>query len=110
MRKFLLLPAAALFIYGCFKGGVLNKNLVFKTPKGDVVFSHVYHVKVKHQHCFYCHPKLFKRKFGADHFTMQDIWQGKYCGACHNGVKAFSAKNPANCTRCHRQTALAQKR
>jgi len=100
----LLLAGGILLVAGCFKGGVLNRDLVFKNKNGDVVFSHRYHVKVKKQHCSYCHPKLFKKRFGADKFTMQDIWNGKYCGACHNGTKAFDAKNPKNCSRCHKQT------
>jgi len=90
-------------LVGCFKGGVLNRDLVFKTKMGDVHFSHVYHVKVKKMHCSYCHPRLFKKRFGADKFTMRDIWQGKYCGACHNGRIAFDARNRNNCSRCHRQ-------
>ncbi|ADU97292.1 cytochrome c3 family protein [Thermovibrio ammonificans] len=97
--------SAATLVAGCFKGGVLNRDLVFKTKNGDVVFSHVYHVKVKKMHCSYCHPRLFKKRFGADHFTMRDIWQGKYCGACHNGKTAFSARDPRNCSRCHKQKA-----
>jgi len=103
MRRYVFFLIAGTFLFGCFEGGVLNRDLIFKNKNGDVVFSHVYHVKVKKQHCFYCHPKLFKKKFGADKFTMQDIWSGKYCGACHNGTKAFDAKNPKNCTRCHKQ-------
>ncbi|MEO2065490.1 MAG: cytochrome c3 family protein [Desulfurobacteriaceae bacterium] len=93
----------ATLLAGCFEGGVLNKDLIFKSENGNVTFSHVYHVKVKKQHCSYCHPKLFKKKFGADKFTMKDIWEGKFCGACHNGSKAFSAKDPKNCSRCHKQ-------
>ena len=43
------LPVVAIAVFSCFKGGVLNKDLVFKTKNGPVVFSHVYHVKVKKQ-------------------------------------------------------------
>ncbi|ADY73353.1 hypothetical protein Dester_0706 [Desulfurobacterium thermolithotrophum DSM 11699] len=106
MGKFLVSGAlllSGLFIFGCFEGGVLNKDLVFKNKNGDVVFSHVYHVKAAKQHCSYCHPKIFHKKFGKDKFSMHDIWQGKYCGVCHNGSKAFDAKNPKNCLRCHKQ-------
>ena len=99
-----ILLTAGLFIFSCFEGGVLNRDLVFKNKNGDVVFSHVYHVKVKKQRCSFCHPKPFKKKFGMDKFSMEDVWQGKYCGACHNGTKAFDAKNPKNCSRCHKQT------
>ncbi|MBE0623263.1 MAG: BON domain-containing protein [Burkholderiales bacterium] len=27
--------------------------------------------------------------------------EGKFCGACHDGKKAFSAKAPADCVKCH---------
>jgi len=103
MKKVLIVISLLVALAGCFEGGVLNRELVFKNKNGDVHFSHVYHVKVKKQHCSYCHPKLFKKKFGSDKFTMKDIWEGKYCGACHNGTKAFSAKDPKNCSRCHSQ-------
>jgi c(7)-type cytochrome triheme protein len=43
-----------------------------------------------------------------DKFSMEDVWQGKYCGACHNGTKAFDAKNPKNCSRCHKQTTKGE--
>ena len=108
MKKKLLAAAglgAFLVVAGCIEGGILNRDLVFKSEKGDVVFSHVYHVKVKKQRCSYCHPKLFKKQFGADKFTMKDIWEGKFCGACHNGGKAFDAKDPKNCSRCHKQAS-----
>jgi len=105
MKKWSFLGAIAIlgaFLFSCFEGGILNRDLVFKNKNGDVVFSHVYHVKIKKQRCSYCHPKLFTQKFGYDKFTMKDIWEGKYCGACHNGVKAFDAKKAENCAKCHK--------
>ncbi|WP_457568845.1 c(7)-type cytochrome triheme domain-containing protein [Desulfurobacterium sp.] len=104
MRKALLI-LPFIFVVGCGQSGVLNKDLIFKAKdKGapvDVVFSHVYHCKVKKEHCSACHPGVFKKKFGYDKITMKDIWAGKYCGTCHNGQKAFSAKDKTQCTRCH---------
>ncbi len=100
----LTLVGSLVLIAGCIKGGILNRDLVFKTKNGDVIFSHRYHVKVQKLHCYYCHPRLFKKRFGADKFTMRDIWNGRYCGACHNGKIAFDARNPKNCSRCHKQT------
>ena len=107
--KLLTAAVASVLLFGCIEGGVLNRDLVFKNKNGDVVFSHVYHYKVKKQRCSYCHPKLFKKKFGYDKFTMQDIWNGKFCGACHNGTKAFDARKPENCTRCHKQKEREEK-
>ncbi len=105
MRKLVALAFIAAFAASCGKTGVLNKNLIFparqKGGPGDVVFSHRYHVKVAKLHCSSCHPRIFKQKFGYDRITMQAIWNGRYCGECHNGNRAFSARNQSNCKRCH---------
>ncbi len=53
--------------------------------------------------CADCHPAIFKMKKGADTITMKDINEGKACGTCHNGTKAFSAKDAANCGKCHKK-------
>jgi c(7)-type cytochrome triheme protein len=42
-------------------------------------------------------------KKGADAITMKDINEGKFCGHCHNGTKAFSTKEAANCSKCHQK-------
>jgi c(7)-type cytochrome triheme protein len=89
------------------RGSIFNKNIVFKSKNGDVVFSHYYHVVEKKQLCYYCHPGIFKIGAGMNKFTMQDIWNGRYCGVCHDGNKAFSAK--ANCLRCHKRNAIRTK-
>jgi len=41
--------------------------------------------------------------------TMAAMNEGKFCGACHDGKKAFSVKAPADCAKCHKQTAGADK-
>lgn len=51
--------------------------------------------------CMDCHNKIWPMKKGAD-MKMADMDAGKYCGSCHNGEKAFSTKDQANCTKCHR--------
>jgi len=37
-------------------------------------------------------------KAGAAQVSMQDIGKGLYCGACHDGKKAFSS---SECSKCH---------
>ncbi len=64
---------------------------------GKVVFSGDAHKAAK---CNECHPALFKMKKGADAITMKDINAGKSCGTCHNGTKAFAAKE---CAKCHKK-------
>ena len=70
---------------------------------GKVVFDGKVHADhgIK---CADCHQSgLFKMKNGADAITMKDINEGKFCGACHDGTKAFSAKDAANCAKCHKK-------
>jgi len=67
---------------------------------GKVIFDGATHAKAGKK-CPDCHPKVFKMKKGADKMTMKDINAGKFCGTCHNGEAAFSAKDAANCKKCH---------
>lgn len=69
---------------------------------GKVIFNGKTHAD-KGFKCNDCHPKLFQMKKGADKITMADIYAGKFCGACHNGTKAFKAADAANCTQCHKK-------
>ncbi len=75
------------------------------TPKdaGKVIFDGAVHAE-KGLKCADCHKSgLFKMKKGADVITMKDMQEGKFCGACHNGSKAFSVKDSANCAKCHKK-------
>ncbi len=54
--------------------------------------------------CTDCHPGLFAMKFGAAKMTMDAMKKGQYCGACHNGVRAFSTTDPDRCEECHRKS------
>ena len=54
--------------------------------------------------CDSCHDGLFKMKIGSaeanpEQFTMQALYDGKYCGACHDGEQAFASNT--RCTVCH---------
>ncbi len=69
---------------------------------GKVVFDGKVHAD-KGLKCAECHPALFKMKKGGDTITMKDMDAGKNCGACHNGTKAFSVKDAANCGKCHKK-------
>jgi len=70
---------------------------------GKVTFDGKVHAD-KGLKCADCHQSgIFKMKKGADAITMKDINDGKFCGTCHNGTKAFSAKDAANCGKCHKK-------
>lgn len=48
--------------------------------------------------CGNCHDQLFVPKAGANRISMDAIFRGQYCGACHGRV-AFVTH--LNCERCH---------
>ncbi|MGE5893953.1 MAG: cytochrome c3 family protein [bacterium] len=64
---------------------------------GKVVFDGKKHAD-KGLKCNDCHPALFQMKKAATKITMKDINEGKQCGTCHNGTKAFKA---TECAKCH---------
>jgi c(7)-type cytochrome triheme protein len=64
----------------------------------DVIFPHEAHSYWLS--CKNCHPAIFKAKKGTNEFSMQDVWNGEYCGKCHGSV-AFMPKGFENCQRCH---------
>ena len=62
----------------------------------DIIFSHKKHTVWNG--CELCHPEIFIGiKKGITKYSMLDIYQGKYCGVCHNNV-AFPL---LDCQRCH---------
>jgi c(7)-type cytochrome triheme protein len=70
---------------------------------GKVVFDGKTHAD-KGNKCADCHQSgIFKMKKGADAITMKDINEGKFCGSCHNGTKAFKSSDAANCAKCHKK-------
>ena len=80
-----------------------GKTVEFASPKGKVIFDGKAHADAGLK-CADCHikPKLFAMKKGGDKITMAAMNEGKFCGACHDGNKAFSVKAPANCVKCHK--------
>lgn len=68
---------------------------------GPVTFEHAKHLAQGAQ-CSDCHPKLFKMQKGSTKFSMDAMADGKACGACHNGQKAFAAMDGDRCLTCHK--------
>lgn len=79
----------------------IKDKFIFHTKAaGPVVFSHNLHLDALGNNCPTCHNGIFNivaTKNPA--FTMADMDQGKACGACHNGDRAFSVKK--ECATCH---------
>ena len=69
--------------------------------KGKVVFDGKVHAD-KGMKCADCHPKTWAMKKGAT-MKMADMNEGKFCGSCHDGKKAFKANDEANCGKCHQK-------
>jgi len=77
----------------------LNIFIEAKVPlMANVIFPHSIHTYWLK--CSNCHPKIFLAEAGANPITMNEIWQGKWCGRCHGKV-AFGFWPRANCLRCH---------
>lgn len=70
-------------------------------PVGKVVFDGKVHAD-KGLKCPDCHTKIWPMKKGAA-MKMADLNEGKFCGTCHNGEKAFKTSDPANCVKCHKK-------
>ena len=79
----------------------LNLNIFIeaKVPlMANVIFPHAIHTYWLS--CKTCHPKIFLPEAGANPISMEEIFQGKWCGRCHNKV-AFPFWPRENCDRCH---------
>ncbi len=62
----------------------------------SIIFSHVKHTVWNG--CELCHPEIFVGiKKGLTEYSMIEIYEGKFCGVCHNNV-AFPL---LDCQRCH---------
>jgi c(7)-type cytochrome triheme protein len=67
----------------------------------EIIFSHKKHAVWNG--CELCHPDIYAVKTGATKYTMEDVFAGKFCGACHGSV-AFPA---TDCQRCHVKPVMA---
>lgn len=79
-----------------------GKTLEWETSAGKVVFDGKVHADAGLK-CNDCHTKIFQMKKGSASMTMKDINDGKFCGTCHNGTKAFKASAEENCAKCHKK-------
>jgi c(7)-type cytochrome triheme protein len=102
MKKFIVIALAIMvtFVLAASAFAVGPGKTVEFQKGGNVVFDGTIHAKAK---CNECHPALFKMKKGGDAITMKDMNDGKFCGSCHNGTKAFSVKDAAGCAKCHKK-------
>lgn len=71
------------------------KTFTLASSALPVKFNHEFHAAFG---CRECHPGVFLMKKGAAVMTMDAMYKGRFCGACHDGKKAFPS---SECTRCH---------
>lgn len=74
---------------------------------GRVTFRHGAHGGVTAR-CGECHPKLFAMRPAGTPLEKAAMFEGKTCGACHNGTKAFGVDDAAHCQRCHATTGASK--
>jgi c(7)-type cytochrome triheme protein len=95
----LLMVALPSVLYGRW---IKDKVYLQTDSVGKVEFSHYTHMEMESvgKNCPTCHNNVFHivtKKNPA--FTMAEMADGKSCGFCHNGKKAFSVSG--DCTTCH---------
>jgi c(7)-type cytochrome triheme protein len=103
--KLLFLILLLAFVFMSNEGFAVppGKTVEFKDGAvGKVIFSGSIHAE-KGLKCMDCHPKIFPMKKTTEELKMSDLNAGKYCGACHNGKRAFATNNPADCSKCHKK-------
>ena len=66
----------------------------------NIVFSHTKHTVWNG--CEVCHPQIFGVTQSANQYTMQEIFDGFYCGACHGKVSFAND----DCQRCHTEPVI----
>ena len=75
---------------------VLNRNSEAAGMR-PVIYPHWFH-RIRFR-CKVCHHELgFEMRAGANRVTMGDIYQGKFCGMCHDNRIAWGLEN---CDLCH---------
>jgi c(7)-type cytochrome triheme protein len=77
--------------------------VIWDKPVRGVIFEHKIHTMEIGLDCDSCHDEIFEMESGAaqenDDFNMEAMYDGLYCGACHDGGDAFAANT--RCTTCH---------
>lgn len=78
-------------------------SIVWVKPVRSVVFDHKVHTMGAELDCDSCHDDLFEMEAGVaeenDDFTMETLYEGGYCGSCHDGSTSFASNT--RCTACH---------
>lgn len=80
---------------------VLKNQIIFSKPAKAVIFDHKGHIDMGNS-CDSCHEQIFPSTKKAEEqpdYVMKSLYEGKYCGACHDGKTAFASDT--KCNSCH---------
>lgn len=83
----------------CHIKPVYPANPIKYTVQGmsPAYFSHQLHAKMFS--CDDCHNSIWQMQAKSKKMTMQEMYEGKYCGRCHNAQIAFAS---TDCMKCHK--------
>lgn len=104
--RYLLLVASVITLSACARQQqepYPAENIVYLETGSmlPVPFSHKAHL-AQGGACQDCHPLIFEMRKGMADATkrlnMKTIYEGDYCGVCHNSKKAFGLEK---CNGCH---------
>lgn len=77
---------------------VLDLDIILKNTKEMPYVKFPHNSHTQWLDCSNCHDKIFLPKAGANPISMDKIFRGQYCGACHGRVAFITY---FSCERCH---------
>ena len=87
----------------CSTCHAVGDDILYDKPVKSVTFNHSLHVEKHGMGCADCHDGMFAMKAklaqANSDFTMASLYEGEYCGACHDGAAAFASNT--RCASCH---------
>lgn len=77
---------------------VLDLDIIMKDTKDMPFVKFPHNSHTQWLACSNCHDKIFVPKTGANPVSMDKIFQGQFCGVCHDRVSFITY---FSCERCH---------
>lgn len=104
-NKFIVPALALAFYFAAFAHATPGGGAILFRPQGAAVvpFRHDAHKASSGPGCRECHYSLFPAARMQRLSTMKEMKQGRSCGFCHNGSRAFGLDG--NCALCHKDGA-----
>ena len=105
MRKGSWSGLAAVMLMTSYAWAVMGGGEIIFPVAGmpSVIYSHDSHVGKAKLKCTECHYGIYTNHAQHKAVGMAGMRNGKSCGVCHNGKRAFGVVEKQNCEKCHRQ-------